>query len=190
MSIWPEPRGRFSEPRRVGCLAWALIGFILGALALIIVLVALPPRQPAAPPPAVSSAGHITVTLDDATVTQLVAAGVQNAQLPVAVSNVHAHIQDGGILAIGGDAALPLVGTRPFAATAQPSVANGRLAAHLTQGSVGELSLPAPSLAALESALNKRLTTQDFAIFPGGPNYHITGLTSSDGRLTLFLAPA
>lgn len=190
MSTWPEPRGRFSEPRRVGCLAWVLIGFVLGALAIVFVLVALPPRQPAAPPPAASSAGHITVTLDDATITQLVATGVQNAHLPVAVSNVRAHIQDGGTLAIGGDAALPLVGTRPFETTAQLAVANGRLTAHLTQGSVGDLSLPAPSLAALESALNERLATHDFAIFPGGPNYHITGLTSSDGRLTLFLASA
>lgn len=177
-----------SEPRRAGCLVWTLIGFILGALAIIIVLIGLPPRQLAAVPPAATS-GHVTITLDDTTLTQLAVAGVQNAHLPVPVSNVHAHIQDGEALAIAGDATLPVTGTRPFAAAAQLSVANGRVAVHLTHGAIGDLSLPAPSLAALESALNDRLAAHDFAIFPGGPRYVITGLTSGDSRLTLILAP-
>jgi len=189
VSTWPEPHRRLSEPRRAGCLIWALTGFVLGALAVIIALMALPPRQTATVPAAAAEPGHITVTLDDATLTQLVAAGVQNAHLPVPVSNVHAHIQDGDALAIAGDAALPLVGTRPFAAAAQLSVADGRLAVHLTRGAIGDLSLPAPALAALESALNDRLAAHDLAIFPGGPRYAITGLTTSDGRLTLILAP-
>lgn len=188
MSTWPQPHGRLSEPRRAGCFLWAVIGFVLGALAIIIVLIALPSPRPATPPLTATS-GHITVTLDDVTITQLAAAGVQNAHLPVPVSNVHAHIQDGGALTIAGDATLPLVGTRPFAAAAQLSVADGRLAVHLTRGAIGDLSLPAPTLAALESALNDRLAALDLAIFPGAPRYVITGLTSSDGRLTLMLAP-
>lgn len=191
MSRWPEPYGRLSEPRRAGCLIWALTGFVLGALAIIIALMALPPRQRATVPAATEPGpGHITVTLDDATLSQLAAAGVQNANLPAPVSNVHAHIQDGDALAIAGDAALPLVGTRPFAAAAQLSVADGRLAVHLTRGAIGDLSLPAPALAALESALNDRLAAHDLAIFPGGPRYVLTGLTTSAGRLTLILAPA
>ena len=161
MSTWPESYGRMGEPRRAGCLVGALTGFVLGALAIIIALMALPPRQPVTVPPATTEPGHITVTVDDATLSQLAAAGVQNANLPVAVSNVHAHIQDGSALAIAGDAALSLVGTRPFAAAAQLSVANGRLVVHLTRGLIGDLSLPAPTLAALESALNDRLTAHD-----------------------------
>lgn len=192
MSTWPEPHRRLSEPRRAGCLIWALTGFVLGALAIIIALMALPPRQTTATVPTATEPGpgHITVTLDDATLSQLAAAGVQNANLPVPVNNVHAHIQAGDALAIAGDAALPLVGTRPFAAAAQLSVADGRLALRLTRGLIGDLSLPAPALAALESALNDRLAAHDLAIFPGGPRYVLTGLTTSDGRLTLILAPA
>ncbi len=174
----------------LGCLAPAIGGVVVGILLTLGALVVLAPQPHAPARPAASSAGpaHVTLTLDDAFLSQLSADGLRQAALPFTLSNVRVAIHPANQIAITADATAGLL-TRRLAVAATLSAEGGQLRLRVTQAAVGGLSLPAPLDAALETALNAKLASLNDLLQFGGTSYAITSVTTQEGLLTLGLAP-
>ena len=166
-----------------------VLGLVLGVALTLLAQVLLAP-QPAVVRPT-SGQQDVAITVDDALLTKLAAAGIAHAGLPFAVTNVQAHVLLGNVVTISGDVpALGLCGPRHLAASAQVVPNAGRLALHITDASVGNLGLPAVVTTVLEAALDDRLAalTDTFTVL--GTHYQVVGAQSSPGALTLLLAAA
>jgi hypothetical protein len=163
------------------------LGLVLGVGLTLLAQILLAP-QPAAVHPASEQEG-VAITVDDATLTRLAAAGIARAGLPFAVTNVQAHVLPSNVVTISGDVpALGLFGPRRLAASAQVVPTAGRLALHITNASVGGLTLPSALTGVLESALDDRLATLTDTFTVLGTHYQVVGARSSPGSLTLMLA--
>jgi len=166
-----------------------LIGGIVGALLTVAWLVWLAPG-PQAPLPTPTGHGDLSLTLDDAFLTNVAQTAANNAGLPVAITNVRAHIQPNDTIAITGDAGgFLFFGATHFSALAQPRVVNGHLTVHLLSGNIGGATAPSSTLSTLESSINQQLSSPAFSPTFNGVQYVVTGVTTSNGLMTVKLGP-
>jgi hypothetical protein len=166
-----------------------LIGGVLGALLTFTWLVWLAPG-PQAPLPVTAGHGDVSLTMDDAFLTNVAQSAANNAGLPVPISNVHAHIQANDSIAITGDAGgFFFFGPTHFSAQAQPRVVNGHLTVHLLKGNVGGATAPATMLSALENSINQQLSSPAFSPTFNGVQYVVTGVSTTNGLMTVKLGP-
>ncbi len=177
----------------VGRIIWGLvtllIGGVLGAILATAWLVWLAP-SPQAPLPNPPGHGDLSLTLDDAFLTNVAQSAANNAGLPVPITNVHAHIQSNDTIAITGDAGgILFFGATHFSAVAQPRVVNGHLTVHLLSGNVGGATAPGGMLSALESSINQQLSSTAFSPTFNGVQYVVTGVSTSNGLMTVKLGP-
>ena len=173
-------------PTRVQ-LAWGVLGLLVGIFATAIFLVAVAPEPLAIqiPPPAASD---VSITMDDAALSNLTAAGVAQANLPITVTNIHDHILPNNVVQITGD--VPLLGgivVRRLSATATLTAEQGHVALHVKDASVGDFGLPAVVVTAFEEAFDARSAQLARALSVGSTHYDVSGVSTSDGRLTLSL---
>jgi hypothetical protein len=169
----------------VGYIVAAIAGVLMGILLTVGLLIALAP-QPRIAAPAQTTPAHATVTLDNAFLTALAAAALQQVQAPFAISNVRVAVHPGNQLVITADATSGLL-TRQLTMAGTLESDNGRLHLAVTQTQIGGLPLPGPLNLLLESALNARLATLDNLLQFGGAHYAVTTVTSQEGKLTLGL---
>lgn len=166
-----------------------LIGGVLGALLTVTWLVWLAPA-PQTPLPTPTGHGDVSLTIDDAFLTNVAQSAANNAGLPVPITNVHAHIQPNDTIAITGDTGgFLFFGPIPFSALAQPQVVNGHLTIHLLSGNIGGATAPASTLKALETSINQQLSGSAFAPTFNGVQYVVTGVTTANGLMTVKLGP-
>src|SRR5262249_46979119 len=145
-------------PTARGRAAALVLGLVLGVALTLLAQILLAP-QPAAVHPT-SGQPDVAITVDDALLTQLAAAGIAHAGLPFAVTNVPAHVLPGNVVTISGAVpALGLFGSRHLTASAQVVPHTGHLALHIADASVGSLTLPSAATSVMESAINDRLAT-------------------------------
>ena len=185
----PAPQQR---PRRWWKNAlWAVGGLLCGILLAVVGLIYLAPQPTTAKQVSAASTGAATLTVDDAFLTSVGSAAIAQAGLPFSVSHLQAHIAANDMIALSGDATLlPGTPTRRLAVTAQLSVANGAPAARILSATVGGLPLPAAVDDALASALDSKISDVANSLKIGSARYLLTGITSTDGSLTLAFAPA
>jgi hypothetical protein len=162
-----------------------IFGFVVGILFTVLVLLVFKPHD--TPVVAQPGAGDVTISLDDTFITSQAARGVTQAQLPFTLSQVQAHISAGNVISIGGVAATPL-GNQQFAASTQVSVANGHIVSHLTMAQVNSLPLPSPVTSALDVAINAQLASSIDKMLPSSTGLTLSGVTTTDGHLTLMVA--
>lgn len=166
-----------------------LIGGVLGALLTVTWLVWLAPA-PQAPLPTPAGHGDVSLTIDDAFLTNVAQNAANNAGLPVPITNVHAHIQPNDTIALTGDAGgILFFGATHFSALAQPRIVNGHLMIHLLSGNIGGATAPAGTLSALESSINQQLSGSAFSPTFNGVQYVVTGVTTANGSMTVKLGP-
>ena len=169
---------------------WAIGGLIVGVILTLLVLFGLG-SQPRVTPPTSTAPGHLTITMDDAFLTQFTRAAIQQAQLPVTLTNVNAHIQAGDTIALAGQANLPFVGAQPVSIQAQPYASGGYLKVQLLNGDVGGEPLPDTILQSLQNALNKQLAQLNtLGISGAGVRYVVSSVTTTDGKMNITLTQA
>ena len=130
--------------------------------------------------------GNVSISIDDAFIAHQAARGIARVSLPFTLSNVRAHIADGNLVSISGDAQTP-AGASQLAVTTRLSVANGHLVSQLTDAEVGALPLPGPLTAALDTAINSQLASAIDRLMPAGSGLSLTGLRTNSGHLTLLV---
>lgn len=168
-------------------ILWGVAGLILGVILTAVVLIVIAPQPPAVNTP--STTGNISVTLDDAALSDLTAAGLAQAKLPFTVTNVYAHVHPDNVVDITGD--VPLLGgivIRRLAVTAALSAEQGHIVMHVQRATVGSLGLPAVVTHAFESAFNARSAELTNALDIQGTRYEVSGVSSTEGKLTLNLS--
>ncbi len=181
-------RTRTYTPRRTsgGCgtaLLGGVIGLVLGVLLMLgyLLLFAPAPRQAA---PAASGNDPVTITLDDAYVSQLVATSLTKTQPSFDVSNVQTQINPGNQLLISGNVNT-LGAPRPFSATADVLVSNGALAARITGVQLVGLPVPGTLTSALQTSINNQLRQSSASFLPPNSGYAIKRVTTSAHRMTI-----
>jgi hypothetical protein len=165
---------------------WAGGGFALGIIVTLLALILLAPA-PAQKISAPSGSTGIVVTIDNASLSHVIADGLAQANVPFHTSNIQARIHPGNMVDITGDATLPVLGTRRLEATGQLTVLDGHLSMHITRGSIGSLDLPAPVISAIESALDNEFVQLGGMLILGGNRYVVRGVDTTEGLLTLTL---
>jgi len=176
-------------PTRVQLL-WGALGLIVGIVVTVIVLLVVAPQPPAVivTPP---SNSDVSITLDDAALSNLTAAGLAQAGLPFTITNVHDHILPNNVVQITGD--VPILGgieIRRLSATATLTVEQGHVALHVKKASVGGFDLPAVVTDAIESSFNARSAELTNSLNVDSTHYAVSGISSSTGKLTLRLKRA
>lgn len=176
-------------PTRVQ-LFWGALGLLIGIIATVIVLLVIAPEPPAVivTPPSTSD---VSITMDDAALSNLTAAGLAQADLPFTVTNVHDHILPNNVVQITGD--VPLFGgiaIRRLSATATLDVDQGHVVLHVQSASVGGFDLPSVVTRAIESSFNARSADLTNSLNVDSTHYDVSGISSSSGRLTLKLKRA
>ena len=208
VSYWPDPNRETDELRRevrdevredvheeVRALAprtalWGcgglIAGGIIGALLLLLALVAFAPRPEPASPGVGSQYGNLSINMDDAYLTRQVSAAVTQANLPIKLSNVQAEILPSEQVKISADTtnAFPL--GAHLEAIAQLRIVNGELALHIINAQVGGLPLPAQLSSALERPINEKMQQVSAYLLPQG--YHITAISSSEHHLQMIIS--
>lgn len=170
-------------------LMWGGIGLILGIILTAVVLIVMAPQPSAVVSP--STTGNISITLDDAALSDLTAAGLTQAKLPFTVTNVQAQIHPDNVVDITGD--VPLLGgivLRRLAITAMLGVEQGHVTLQVQRASVGGFGLPAVLVSAFETSFNARSAELTKPLDIQGTRYEVSGITSAEGKLTLNLARA
>jgi hypothetical protein len=176
-------------PTRVQ-LTWGVLGLLVGIFATAIFLVAVAPEPLAIRIPPIA-ASDISITMDDAALSNLTAAGVAQANLPFTVTNIHDHILPNNVVQITGD--VPLLGgieVRRLSATATLTAEQGHVALHVKMASVGGFGLPAVATSAFETAFDARSAQLTRVLSVGSTHYDVSGVSSTEGRLTLRLTRA
>lgn len=175
---WPPSRDQ---------LIWAAGGLLVGIILTVIVLLGVAPEPPAvAKPPA--SASDVSITIDDAALTNLTTAGIAQAGLPFSVTNVQAHIRPNEVVQITGD--VPILGgleIRRLSATARLAVQNGHVVMHISQASVGGLGLPSILVAAIENSFDVKSEQLTNSLVLDNTHYVVSDVSSTSGQLTLRL---
>jgi hypothetical protein len=191
MTIEAEPVVRhwtLNLPVRLRLL-WGAVGLVFGIALTLIALIWLAPQPPALHSPA-PAANDITVTLDDANLAQVMADSLAQARLPFATHDVRAHILPNDIVTMSAETSLTLLPDRRLTATARLAVRGGHLSLRITSSTIGGLALPAPLVTAIENGLNNEFVTLGGLLILGSTKYVITGLTTTQGHMTLGLAKA
>jgi hypothetical protein len=166
-------------------LVWGIGGLVLGIVLTLAAQVLAAPRT--SPVTTTSPGGDISISIDDTFVAQQAARGMAQAQLPFTISGVQAHINPGDTISISGTASTgPL--SQQFAGTSQVWVAGGQLQSHLTSAEVGSAQLPALVTAALDDAIDSQLDGTIAKLLPSSTGLSLSGLNTSDGTLTLYIA--
>jgi hypothetical protein len=162
-----------------------LIGLVLGVLLMVAYLVfyAPAPRQAA---PAASGNNPVTISVDDAYLTQVVAASLTRAQPSLGVSNAKAQINPGKQLLISGNVNT-LGAARPFAATADVFVDGGAVAIHITEAHLDGLPLPSQITSSLQGSINNQLRQTSASFLPPNSGYTVKGVSTSAHRMNIFI---
>ncbi len=170
-------------------ITWGCGGLLLGILIATLALIAFAPHPKTV---ALSSAGEadITVTLDDKYLTRLVTQGINAANIPAfTVTHVKAHIAPENVLTFSGSVVTgPGLSLVDLTAQAQIAASGGLLVVSNLSGELGGLALPSVVNSALELGINLAITNERQRLTQGGIHYYITGVTSSDGLLTITLS--
>jgi hypothetical protein len=166
-------------------LVTGIIGLVLGVLLMVgyLLLFAPAPRQAV---PGTSANDPVTITLDDAYVSQVVAASLAQSQPSLAVSNVKTQINPGNQLLISGNANA-LGAARPFSATADVFVKNGALAMSINAIQLVGLPVPDTLTSTLEGSINTQLRQTSTSFLPPNSGYAIKGVTTSAHRMTIHI---
>ncbi len=177
-------------------LTWPIViasgvGLLLGIVLTLAGLVLFAPQPSTTPPATATEPYDAAITVGDTFLTSALSDGIAQAQLPVTLTNVHAHVETGNQLQVSGDmSGLPIffgAGPRRLTAELTLSVDSGQLQAHINRASIGGLDLPRPITAALESAINQKLSATAESLAGGNASYAVVGVTSTTGRLTLLV---
>ncbi len=179
-------RRRAWMPSKSRRFRWAILGFVVGIVftLLALVLLAPAPAQLERTPP---GGPGITVTIDDASLAQVIADGLAQANVPFHTANIQSRILPGNMVDIAGDATVSVFAPQHLSARGQLTVLDGHLSMHITRGSIGGLMLPAPIVSALENALNRQFVQLGGMLILGGNRYVVKGVTTTGGLLTLTL---
>lgn len=163
-----------------------IVGGIIGALLMLLALVAFAPRPEPASPGVGSQYGNLSINMDDAYLTRQVSAAVTQANLPIKLSNVQAEILPSEQVEISADTtnAFPL--GAHLEAIAQLRIVNGQLALHIINAQVGGLPLPAQLSSALERPINEKMQQVSAYLLPQG--YHITAISSNEHHLQMIIS--
>jgi len=181
------PMGRWAGRASVaGRAVWALVGCLVGIVGTVLALVLLAPA-PAQTEPTPPVASGIVVSIDDATLAQVIADGLAQANTPFHTSNIQVSILLGNLVDISGDATYSIVPAQRLSVTGQVSAQDGHLHMHLIRASIGGLNLPAPLVGVLEQSINNQLVRLGGMLVLGGTRYVVTGVSTSDGILSLTL---
>jgi len=160
-----------------------VLGVILAAL---IALAALAP----APAPSVAAQSHgaaLTVTLTDTLLTQAISSNVQAGTGSLA--QARAHIESNGRIVVTGQ----LAGSSDAGATVtivtQPYVSQHTLAVKVLRVGYGGVALPTVLLDSMRDQINASLTRSSQVSLGVGKTLEVSGVTCSNGAMTLTYAP-
>lgn len=165
-----------------GLIAGLIIGIVVTVFGLVVFA---PQPQPATPNPA-STAGDLSITMDDVYLTQVVNSAVSQASLPISLSNIQVEIQPNNQVKMSGHASTFVPGGSQMVATAQVGAQSGAPTLRILSASVGGLTLPATVTGALELAINAKLAEQTQALLPQG--YVITGVSTTEHNLSIAIS--
>jgi hypothetical protein len=110
------------------------------------------------------------------------------SRLPFATHDARAHILTNDFVTMSAETSLTLLPDRRL--TARLVVRGGHLSLRITSGTIGGLALPAPLVTAIENGLNNEFVTLGGLLIHGSTKYVVTGLTTTQGHMTLGLAKA
>jgi hypothetical protein len=168
-----------------------LIGFagmVAGAILACLFLALLAPQPEAVKSTGSGGGADASATLDDAFLSDVLAAALAKASLPVGVQHVQAHVKEGNTIDLSGDLVvlpgLPIQPTRQLTASVQLSVVDGAPNAHVASIDFGGLSLPGLVTGIIESQINGQLNLLALTQ-AGGHRYIVTSLTTKDGSVTM-----
>ena len=173
------------RPALLGC-GGLLAGLILGALLMLVGLIAFAPRPQAAAPGSADPNGDLTITMDDAYLTQVLGSAISQSSLPISLSNVQAEIQPNNLVKISADTSGAFPVGVPLTALTELSVQSGHLAMRIVSAQVGGLPLPAGVVSALEQQFNSRLMQAGSVLLPS--NYMVTAIHTTEHRLQMSIA--
>jgi hypothetical protein len=182
-----RPRAR--APQQGGGCGTALlagvIGLVLGVLLMVgyWLLFAPAPRQAV---PAASGSDPVTITLDDAYVSQVVSTSLTRTQPSLGLSNVRTQVNPGNQLLISGNVNM-LGAARPFTANADVFVKNGALAIRITAVQLGGLPVPDTLTSALEGSINNQLRQTSASFLPPNSGYAVKSVSTTAHRMTIFI---
>lgn len=149
-------------------------------------LIAFAPRPLTASPGARDQNSDLSITMDDAYLTQVIAAAISQASLPISLSDIQAEIQPGNQVKISAKTSGTFPVGLPLTAVTQLSVQSGHLAMHIASAQAGGLSLPAAAISALEQQINDKLTRESNFLLPS--NYLITAINTTEHHLQMSIA--
>ncbi|HKW21428.1 MAG TPA: hypothetical protein VJO13_08645 [Ktedonobacterales bacterium] len=174
-----------TRPAWWGCGGLA-VGAVIGALLMLLALIAFAPRPQAASPGAGGQNGNLVINMDDTYLTTQVSAAVSQANLPIALSNIKAEILPGNQVKISADtdSAFPL--DAHLDSVAQVRIESGQLAMHLISAQIGGLPLPAAITSALERPMNERMQAVSAVLLP--PGYVMTTISSTEHHLLMTIS--
>src|SRR5262249_33789717 len=134
-------------------------------------------------------------TIDDQYLTRLVAQGVEKAHVGLTIGDVRltignltAHIAPNNVVQIVGQVLIsPDTPIGDLSIQAQIGASEGTLALDKLKGTAGPFAVEGGVADPLTAAINARLATEKDYLTRGGIHYSISGLSSAEGRLTIFL---
>lgn len=180
----------FRRPNTRRALAWGIGGFAVGCIFVLVVMLLFGPQPQAVRSSSPAGTAAVSVTVNDTFLTQVIRTGIEEAHLPVTVTNVQAHILPKDEVAISADAVgLPGLIPSRLSATGQLYVSDGKLLIHLMSASIGGVALPGPVRGALEAGINSQIAPLETNLVPTKTPYQITSISTHDGLLTMNLNP-
>lgn len=163
-----------------------LAGLVLGVLLILVGLVTLAPRPQQAAPTTTSESNGISVSIDDAYLTQMLSSEISNTALPIRLSNLQAEILPAGQVKLSGDARGLLPVDTHLAAITEIQVQSGQLRMHILSAQVGGLTLPTAITDALERTMNSKLAQATGRLMP--PHFVATGVSTTRHHLLMTIA--
>ena len=179
----PIPQGR----RGGHSVLWMLLGFFLGAVVTAIVALRVLAPTPA-PNVAAQSNGALTVTMTDSLLDRSLTNNLPSAG--GALGQARAHIQANGEIVISGNVQAPSGDASQATIVVQPVVSQSILSVTILRASVGGTALPPSVFDSVRDQINQQLRQSSRVSFGVGQALVITGVSFSDGSMTLSYAPA
>jgi hypothetical protein len=161
-------------------------GALLGALLMLLILLAVAPHPAPAAPVSGKENGNLSITMDDAYLSQVVASAIKGASPPITLRDVQTEIQPGNRVKITArtDGSFP-IGAQ-LTAVGQLAVESGRLVMHVMSATVGGLALPAGLAHELEAPVNSQLAEVSAFLVP--PHLNITALSTTEHHLRMTIS--
>jgi hypothetical protein len=163
-----------------------VVGAVIGALLMLLTLIAFAPRPQPASPGVGGQYGNLSINMDDTYLTRQVSAAVTQARLPITLSNVQTEILPGEQVKISADTTNSFPLGAHLEAVAQLRIVSGQLAMHIISAQVGGLPLPASIASALERPMNQKMQQVSAYLLP--PGYQITAISSSEHHLQMIIS--